>query len=271
VATLLQISDPHFGTEQQPVVAALLELARMLRPELVVLSGDITQRARSGQFAAAAAFAQQLPTARLIAIPGNHDIPLFNVAARAFNPYAGFRAAFGDDLEPEFADDSLRVICVNTTRPKRHKDGEVSSVQVERVATLLRAARPEQLRIVVVHQPVHVIRKQDIANLLHGHIAAVRAWSRAGADVVMGGHIHLPYVRALNDHVTDLHRRIWAVQAGTAVSSRIRDNAPNSVNVVRYAAGQANCVVEQWDYAAVANEFRCAQRSELVLDRSALE
>jgi 3',5'-cyclic AMP phosphodiesterase CpdA len=267
VSTLLQISDPHFGTEQVPVVAALLQLARTLSPELVVFSGDITQRARASQWAAAAAFAKQLPTARLVAIPGNHDIPMFNVMARAFAPYAGFRGAFGDDLEPEFADDDLRVICVNTTRPQRRKDGEVSPEQIERVAALLRQARREQLRIVVVHQPVHVIRKQDIANLLHGHIAAVRAWSRAGADIVMGGHIHLPYVRPLNDHVTDLHRRIWAVQAGTATSSRVRHGSPNSVNVVRYAAGDANCIVEQWDFAASANEFRCAERCELELDR----
>jgi 3',5'-cyclic AMP phosphodiesterase CpdA len=270
VSTLLQISDPHFGTEQAPVVAALLELARTLKPELVVLSGDITQRARAAQFAAAAAFAKQLPTSRLVAIPGNHDIPLFNVLARVLAPYAGFRSAFGDELEPEFANDSLRVICVNTTRPQRHKDGEVSTEQIERVAALLQAATREQLRIVVVHQPVHVIRKQDIANLLHGHIAAVRAWSRAGADIVMGGHIHLPYVRPLNDHVIDLHRRIWAVQAGTAASSRVRHDAPNSVNVVRYGAGEANCIVEQWDYAATAKEFRCAARSELKLDRSEL-
>jgi 3',5'-cyclic AMP phosphodiesterase CpdA len=267
VATLLQISDPHFGTEQVPVVAALVELARTLNPDLVVLSGDITQRARASQWAAAAAFAKQLHTPRLVAIPGNHDIPMFNVMARAFTPYAGFRGAFGDDLEPEFADDALHVICVNTTRPQRRKDGEVSPEQIERVAALLREANREQLRIVVVHQPVHVIRKQDIANLLHGHIAAVRAWSRAGADIVMGGHIHLPYVRPLNDHVTDLHRRIWAVQAGTATSSRVRHGSPNSVNVVRYAAGDANCIVEQWDFAASANEFRCAERCELELDR----
>lgn len=268
MSSLLQISDPHFGTEQPPVAAALRELAQKLDPELVVLSGDITQRARSAQFAAAAAFMKQLPKRHFVAIPGNHDIPLFNVFARTFSPYAGFRNAFGDDLEPEFSGDSLRVICVNTTRPKRHKDGEVSPEQIERVATLLRAARAEQLRIVVVHQPVHVIRSQDIANLLHGHIKAVRTWSSAGADIVMGGHIHLPYVRPLNDHVTELHRRIWAVQAGTAISHRVRHDAPNSVNVVRYQAGQRLCVVEQWDYDAATEEFRCAQRHELELDRS---
>ena len=266
-ATLLQISDPHFGTEQPPVVAALLELARSLTPDLIVVSGDITQRAREAQFAAAAAFVKQLPTRAVVAIPGNHDIPLFNVFARAFNPYAGFEAAFGTDLEPQFSNDTLLVMCLNTTRPKRHKDGEVSREQIDRVCRRMKTATPQQLRIVVVHQPVHVIRTQDIENLLHGYKEAVCAWAEAGVDIVMGGHIHLPYVRALNDHITGLKRRIWAVQAGTAVSHRVRHEAPNSVNVIRYKPEQRACVVEQWNYAAAERAFKCGEKIEMHLDR----
>lgn len=264
---LLQISDTHFGTEQPPVVAALLDLARMLKPEVVVLSGDVTQRARSAQFDAAAAFVKQLAVPRVLAIPGNHDIPLFNVLARALDPYAGFVRAFGSELEPQYSSESLLIACVNTTRPKRHKDGEVSDAQIDRVAALARAARAEQLRIVVVHQPVHVIRTQDIENLLHGHEAAVRAWADAGVDIVMGGHIHLPYVRALSDQIAGLPRRIWAVQAGTAVSHRVRHEAPNSVNVLRYEPGQRTCAVEQWNYAREEKQFRCGERVELGLER----
>jgi 3',5'-cyclic AMP phosphodiesterase CpdA len=267
MASLLQISDAHFGTEQPPVVAALLALARQLEPRLVVFSGDITQRARTAQFAAAAEFVKQLPCRDIVVIPGNHDIPLYNVMARAFNPYEGFKRAFGENLEPEFASEEFRVICVNTTRPKRHKDGEVSAEQIARVSELLRNARREQLRIVVVHQPVHVIRTQDIENLLHGHIEAVRQWSEAGADIVMGGHIHLPYVRALNDHIVGLHRKVWAVQAGTAVSHRVRHEAPNSVNVLRYQAGDPTCAVEQWNYSASKQEFECGERIQMEIER----
>ncbi|HEY8538998.1 MAG TPA: metallophosphoesterase family protein [Steroidobacteraceae bacterium] len=266
-STLLQISDPHFGTERLPVVAALLDLARELRPDLVVLSGDITQRARAAQFEKAAAFVRQLKTPRVLAIPGNHDIPLFNLFARAFDPYSGFVKVFGRDLEPQYSSDALLVVAVNTTRPKRHKDGEVSPVQIARVANCLRNARPEQLRIVVVHQPVHVIRTQDVDNLLRGHQDAVRAWDEAGADVIMGGHIHLPYVRALDEHIAGVKRRLWAVQAGTAVSYRVRNEAPNSVNVLRYEAGEPACDVEQWDYAAEEGRFQPKERRALEVDR----
>ena len=264
MSTLLQISDLHFGTEQPEVMAALLTLAQQQRPNLVVLSGDITQRARAKQFAAARAFVDRfnLP---FLAIPGNHDIPLFNVWARLMYPYAGHIAAFGNDLEPVYSSDDLLVICVNTTRRYRHKNGEVSKAQIQRVAGLLKRASAAQLRIVVVHQPVVVTRDEDIVNLLRGREAALACWSAAGADIVMGGHIHLPYVLKLSD----LKRPMWAVQAGTAVSLRIRQGIPNSVNLLRWGA-DANadcCVMERWDYEITKQAFVRGTITKLNVDR----
>lgn len=112
---LLQISDPHFGTEQDHVMRALLQLIEECQPDAVLLSGDVTQRARRNQFAAAQKFIDQLPCP-LLAVPGNHDIPLFNLAARFTNPYGNYKRVFGDDLEPEFENDDVLVIGVNTTR-----------------------------------------------------------------------------------------------------------------------------------------------------------
>jgi 3',5'-cyclic AMP phosphodiesterase CpdA len=266
VSILVQISDTHFGTERVPVVEAVIAFVEVLRPDVVVLSGDITQRAHRGQFRAARRFTERLHTQRVLTIPGNHDIPLFNVFARAFHPYANYQESFGRDLEPAFESDSLMIECLNTTRPRRHKDGEVSAGQIERVSARLRTAKSDQLRIVVTHQPVHVIRPSDEKNLLHGHQAAVRTWSRAGADIVMGGHIHLPYVRPLSDRLNDLSRRIWSVQAGTAVSHRTRADIPNSLNVLRYERRSAGCKVERWDYDAVSQRFDVVEHHLLALD-----
>lgn len=252
MSVLLQISDPHFGTEQSPVVEALATLSLQQRPDLLVLSGDITQRARRGQFRDARAFVDRLG-APVLAIPGNHDIPLFDLGARLFHPYSGHCDAFGDELEPVHSSRELLVVCVNTTRWYRHTNGEVSTEQVERVAKRLAAAGPEQLRVVVVHQPVAVLRAEDVHDRLRGHAAALRRWAAAGGDLVMGGHIHLPYVMAL----PDLARPMWAVQAGTAVSSRVRDGIPNSVNLVRWGcdASDGRCLIERWDYAANGQTF----------------
>lgn len=267
MSVLLQVSDPHFGTEQPAVVEALLCMARAQAPDLVVLSGDITQRARRAQFRAARTFVDRLAVSTLI-LPGNHDIPLFNLAARFFAPYANYRRVFGADLEPVFESADLLVIGVNTTRPSRHVDGEVSAEQINRVAERLQQATCGQLRIVVTHQPVHVTRPEEEKNLLHGHREAICAWARAGADLVMGGHIHLPYVRSLRERVKDLPRNVWVVQAGTAVSTRVRYDAPNSVNLIRYTPADTprRCVVEKWNYHASVHSFAPVERTEIRLD-----
>ena len=263
MSVVLQVSDPHFGTERPEVVAALERLCAHLRPDLLLLSGDITQRARRSQFARARAFVDRLAVPATLAIPGNHDIPLFNLGARLASPYREYRRAFGHELQPRHEDADMLVIGVNTTRWWRHADGQVSSAQVRAVAQRLQAARqnrPRQWRLVVVHQPVAVTRPQDRHNLLHGHAQALRAWSAAGADMVLGGHIHLPYVLAVHQQMAGLPHPIWAVQAGTAVSRRVRAEAGNSVNVVRADAGAGplaarRCSVERWDHDPGRGEF----------------
>ncbi|MGF6349440.1 metallophosphoesterase family protein [Variovorax sp. W2I14] len=260
-ACLLQISDPHFGTEQPDVLRALERFADALAPQVVVMSGDITQRATRVQFAAARAFVDRLAAPAKLVVPGNHDIPLFQLAARCFSPYGRYMEAFGDDLEPAFESEDWLVVTVNTTRWYRHSDGVVSPAQVERVAARLAAASPSQLRVVVTHQPVMVTREEDLSNRLHGRERAVARWSEAGVDLILGGHIHLPYVRSLHDAFSGCKRTAFAVQAGTAVSHRVRAGFANSVNVVRLAmSGDARaCRVERWDYAAAGKAFECAK------------
>jgi 3',5'-cyclic AMP phosphodiesterase CpdA len=268
MTVLLQLSDPHFGTERPAVVEALVQLTHELAPGIVVLSGDITQRARRSQFRAARTLVDRLGVATVLAIPGNHDIPLFNLVDRLLRPYANHRRCFGPDLEPSVDTDDLLVVCVDTTRRYRHKDGEVSRAQVERVAQRLGRAGPQQLRIVVTHQPVAVTRVEDEHNLLHGREAAVRRWADAGADLVLAGHIHLPFVVALHERFAALPRKLWAVQAGTACSRRLRRGADNSVNVVRADASQEQrqAVVERWDFIAAPGRFQLVARDELRLD-----
>ena len=270
MTVLLHISDPHFGTERGPVVEALVALAHRQRPDLVVLSGDITQRARRRQFGLARAFAGRLG-APVLALPGNHDIPLFNLAARLAWPYANYLRAFGartvdgqpvaDALEPVFSSPDLLVIGVNTTRWYRHAAGAVSARQIQRVAQRLARAAPGQLRRVVVHQPLAVRHTEDEPDRLHGHAAALAQWAAAGADAVLGGHIHLPYVMAL----AGLARPMCVVQAGTAVSRRVRAGVPNSVNLLRWGPGApaGQCRIEQWDGAADGADFVCSRVTDV--------
>lgn len=268
MSVLLHLSDTHFGTERPAVAEALLRLTREVRPEVAVLSGDITQRARRSQFAAARRFIAALAAPVKLVIPGNHDIPLFNLLVRLAYPYANYRRAFGPELAPQFSSDDLLVIGVNATRPWRHKDGEVSAAQIDFVAQRLRCAVPRQLRVVAVHQPLAVIRDSDRANLLHGHRHAAERWADAGADLILSGHIHLPYVRMLHNRQSAFRRPVWAVSAGTAISRRVREGGPNSVNLIRYDPTQAAraCIVERWDFDAVSDKFVIAETARLELE-----
>jgi len=271
---LLQVSDPHFGTVQPQVMRALEALADAQRPDVLVLSGDITQRAKISQFAQARAFCDRLAIPQMLSLPGNHDVPLFNLYQRLFQPYARYLRYFGPDLESVLSIPWLSLIGVKTTRRWRHKNGEISAAQIERVLQKLRLAGPAQLRVVVVHQPVHVPRPEDEHDRLRGWEPAVRAWAAAGADIVMGGHIHLPYVTELSGHVTRLGRRMWCVQAGTALSSRVRLEAPNSVNLLCHdpSSQTMRCELQRWDFrsgdaATGSGRFELVHGSEILPDR----
>ncbi|MDO5289271.1 MAG: metallophosphoesterase [Pseudomonadota bacterium] len=258
---ILHLTDLHFGTERPEVAQALLALAAQCRPGLIVLSGDITQRARARQFVRARAFVQQLCAASgadaardVLAVAGNHDVPLGNLALRLFDPYGPYLRHFaghfghgtGSALAPVIGREGVCLIGVNTTRAWRHKHGQVSAAQVDEVAARLRAAPAHALKLVVTHQPLHVLEADDTKDLARGHRAALARWAQAGADLLLAGHIHQAFVAPVPGGP------MWAVQSGTAVSRRTRQGVPNSVHVIAYQglpAGQ-RAVVQRWDFVA---------------------
>jgi 3',5'-cyclic AMP phosphodiesterase CpdA len=264
MTSLIHISDPHFGTERVEVVAALLDWVTRTRPDLIVLSGDLTQRARPGQFQKLREFVERLDCAHVLAIPGNHDIPLFDLLERLRSPYRHYSAAMGTQLEPAYESAELLVVTVNTTRKWRRKHGEVSAAQTQRVSERLLCSGA-QLRIVVTHQPVVALDAKDENNLLRGSERAAPVWSEAGADLLLGGHIHLPYVLPLSHRFSGLSRRTWVLQAGTAVSRRVRGGVPNSVNRVELTS-PSSCLAQRWDYHASTSAFQCVGSVVLPLD-----
>lgn len=277
---LLHLSDTHFGTEVPAVADALRRLCEEQQPGVAVLSGDVTQRARPGQFADAARFLQSLGVPQTLVLPGNHDVPLFDLPTRLMRPYAHFQAAFGYELESLYSDDRWFIVTVNTTRWYRHKNGEIDPLQIRTVAERLQQAAPGQVRIVVTHHPLVVIKEGDHVNQPQRHAQALATWAGAGADLVLGGHIHLPYVTPVEplapgpdapdppaEDSRPRPRRVWAVQAGTATSSRIREGIPNSVHIIlndSHRHGRV-CDVETWQFDAGSAAFQRVARRTLAL------
>lgn len=265
VSRLLQISDPHFGSERPEVVSALLNLAQTLAPDAIVLSGDITQRATPAQFAAAAAFCAELPPVPRLIVPGNHDIPWGVGVRRLIAPYQAFRRGLGVDLEGELQLPDCLLIGINSSRWWRRIEGVYGSAQVSRAAQRMRAACPDQLRIVVGHHPLAVPTPAEAQHVAWGSRRALAAFAAAGADLLLSGHIHLPAVFLCP--IDPFAAQLWCVQAGTAVSRRTRAGLPNSVNLIDYTAGLAprQVTVERWDFALAGAQFQRVMRERLGL------
>src|SRR5215204_2529976 len=153
--TLVHISDLHFGRLDPRTVPPLREAIVASRPDVLVVSGDLTQRARDEQFAAARQFLDSLPVPRIV-VPGNHDVPLYDLFSRWLRPLAAYRRHIDENVEPFYDDEELAVLGVNTARSLTLKNGRINARQVLRGCTLLDSSAPEATRVVVTHHPFEV-------------------------------------------------------------------------------------------------------------------
>jgi 3',5'-cyclic AMP phosphodiesterase CpdA len=260
ISVLLHVSDPHFGTEDPRAVEALLALAEQERPDAVLASGDITQRARPHEFDAAQRFFSRLCARHTLIVPGNHDMPLWDLPRRLLAPFAGFRRVFGDELEPRLAAPFIWVAGLVSARRWRHKDGALSASQVERTAQWLAGAPPDALKVVVAHHPLAALRWREEDDVLSGADAALSRWADAGVDLVLGGHTHSPYVLPVAGGPG--RHTVWVAQAGSAVSRRLHAGGTHSVNLLRRGAAGI-WRLEQWDLQREAGLFARRQWRQL--------
>lgn len=227
---IAHLSDPHFGTLRPGVCESLLEVLRELKPDLILLTGDITQRATAAQFREAHAFAQELKPVPTICVPGNHDIPLFSIFGRLFDPYRGFRRHFKYKLEKDHVQGDVVVTGLNSASRWRHVQGHFNLRRVEK--RLTEKSDRAQVRILAFHHPVDCAKPQDEKNLLKDAEASMELFGRHGIDLIVGGHIHDPYVSLSNVRYPKTGRNMVIAVAGTCLSSRTRKGAPNSFNLI---------------------------------------
>ena len=228
---IAHLSDPHFGTVKPEVLAGLKESLHRLKPSCILISGDITQRARPDQFLAARNFVKSLAPTPVIAIPGNHDIPLFNLPARLLRPYAGFRRLFKGSLNKDYVQNRVQIIGLNSTSRWRHVQGDFAPGKLEKY--LKRFVRKDvAVRILAFHHPMDCAKWVDEKNLLRGRDSAMKLFEESQIDLIVGGHIHDPYVNLSTERYPDIKRATVLAVAGTCLSWRIRAGAPNSFNLI---------------------------------------
>jgi len=233
VRTIVHTSDLHFPRVDGRVMASLATYINGLSPDLVVVSGDLTQRARRSQFLRAAAFLKSLAPPVLV-VPGNHDVPMFNIPARLLSPFASYRQYIAEDLEPVFEDWALLVVGLNSVRTVLFSDeGRLNVAQAERAAERLRLAAPDVVKIIVTHHPFDVPPGAEPAKMIGRSRMAMERLSAAGADIFLAGHLHVSHVGGTATRYQIAGHSALLVQAGT-MSTRERGE-PNSFNVLRLA------------------------------------
>lgn len=244
---IAHLSDLHFGRHDPAAVEAVLTDLADHRPLLVVISGDFTQRARRSQFALAAGFLRRLEALALpwLAVPGNHDIPLDNVAERFLAPLSGYREFITDCLTPRFETPELAVLGINTARSLTVSGGRVSTRQIAALRVAFTDAPPCATHVLVCHHPLVALPWGPDDSTLKPARRAARALDAArdaGVALVLAGHHHRSFAGSAAALHTE-HRALLVIQAGTATSTRVRGEV-NSYNLIRI------------DPAAVAIEVR---------------
>ena len=248
--TLVHLSDLHFGRIDPTTLEPLRSAVHAAKPDLVAISGDFTQRARRREFAAARAFLDSIEPPKLV-VPGNHDVPYWtSIGRRFFQPLDRYREYISEDLEPEYGDEEMIVVGVNTARSLANGGGRISARQVDRVVERIAGLPPSVIRIIVTHHPFDLPPGVREYRLLGRARMAMARLSAASADLFLSGHLHLSHASLATDRYRIDGRSGLIVQAGT-VSTRSRGEQP-SFNLLRIDRPEISLTKYVWAAATSA-------------------
>ena len=223
MSVLFHVSDLHFGREDQTALAWFADAVAREQPDAVVVTGDLTMRARSHEFEAAKAWLAALKRPITLEV-GNHDLPYFNPLRRLLTPYRRFKRVERAIERPITLPDARLVPLKTTARAQMRLNwasGRVSRSGLAAAVTALAETPPDIAAIVTCHHPLFAVTR-DRGELTARGSAALKLLAAAGADMVLSGHIHDPFDRVCRygDH------SIRMIGAGT-LSTRVRKTRPS--------------------------------------------
>ncbi|MBP2298540.1 metallophosphoesterase family protein [Azospirillum picis] len=247
---LAHISDLHFGRIDQRVVDGLLADVTAQAPDLIVISGDLVQRAKRRHFEEARAFLQKLPFPYMV-VPGNHDIPVYNVFRRFTNPLGHYRHYITTDLSPLHVDDEVAVLGINTVRSviSDFSEGRMNRRQIERVREVFCGMPDTVFKVLFTHHPFLPPPDLPKTRLVGRHKLVLPALESCGVDLLLAGHLHKAYSGDIMSFHTQVARSILVAQASTATSTRLRNEA-NAYNLITVDHPLVTFEVRSWEGAA---------------------
>ena len=246
---VVHVSDLHFGKHFQPVLAE--ELAKCItrwRPKALVVAGDVTMRARAGQFRQAREFLRRIPAPKLV-VPGNHDVPLYNLPARALFPFRNYNRFIADLVENPITLAGVTLLGINTVNPWMHQRGRITPAHLERIREWCRSAPRDAWRVLVIHQHLFQAPVRRRPGRIREGEALVRTLGSMGVDALVAGHLHFPYVVPAHAHVPDLGPSVALVHSGTPTSRRTRSQSEsaNSFNVIEFTPAAMTVTPHNWN------------------------
>lgn len=252
MARIAHLSDIHFGAHDPVIVAATEAWVHERQPDLIIVSGDLTQRAKVDQFRQASAYLNRLREAGFptLVVPGNHDVPLYNVFRRFASPLARYKRYIGSDLCPWFENDEVAVLGINTARSLTIKDGRINYDQMAMLRDRFAAVPAAKTRILVTHHPLYAMpigEGGELSEAVGRHNDAIAAVADAGVHIALAGHFHRTYAEAALKMVESAGS-VLVMQAGTATSTRLRNNELQSFNWIHaYRNDEVELQVIAWD------------------------
>jgi len=240
---LIHLSDLHFGTLEANTLDPLVNFVTESKCDLVVISGDLTQRARVSQFEAARDFLKKLLVKQII-VPGNHDIPLYHLWLRFVRPFRNFSNFINSDLESTYVDHEIAILGMNTVSLWKIE----GAFDTHRISHLMRRFQslPQKLvKILVTHHKV----PEDIL---------VR--SGLNFDLLLSGHTHQASaeLRPSGPHHTNI-----VVEAGTTTSTRVRNGHKNSFNIIDINKGKVN--IQRFEWTPEKSLFEAQKMAQFLL------
>jgi 3',5'-cyclic AMP phosphodiesterase CpdA len=236
--TILHGSDLHFGRPFDARVAGIFQSAiGDLSPDLLVLSGDFTQRAKIREYREAREFLRSLPDVPVVVTPGNHDVPLYRVWERILAPLRNYREYISPELDTRTSIPGATVVSLNTTSPYRGiVNGRLRDRQLLFAAGAFNEAPEEDLRVVVLHHHLAPAPDYEPDQVLPGFQRCLEAFGKMKVDLILGGHLHRAYVANSQDVLpqADGRHRIIIAHSGTTTSrrGRARERNKNSFNLI---------------------------------------
>lgn len=239
---LFHISDVHFGAENRAALARVEAAVEAERPDILVCTGDLTQRATPKQYKAAADWFGQFEIPVWVD-PGNHDMPYYNLWERFTEPYRRFNSLRNGVAVPTFETEDLVLVPLKTTVRSQNRwpwsDGVVTARALEATLAVLDRLRDDtRLKVVTAHHPL-LGPKPGGSSQTKGGIEAFDQLAARGVDAILSGHTHVPF----NEHRSVGFHAAQMIGAGT-LSTRLRHGAPASYNALDYAHGDNAISVE---------------------------